>query len=69
MQGLVTTYGGTVDRVPPAHGVVARIRHDGEGVFAGLPQLFAAVRYHSLAALDLPDVAGRHRVGRPAATW
>jgi anthranilate synthase component II len=54
MQGLVTTYGGTVDRVKPAHGVVARISHDGEGVFAGLPQLFAAVRYHSLAALDLP---------------
>jgi anthranilate synthase component 2 len=55
MQGLVTTYGGTVDRVLPAHGVVERIRHDGAGVFEGLPQLFAAVRYHSLAALDLPD--------------
>jgi anthranilate synthase component II len=55
MQGLVTTYGGAVDRVAPAHGVVERIRHDGEGLFAGLPQLFAAVRYHSLAALDLPD--------------
>ncbi len=55
MQGLVTTYGGTVDRVAPAHGVVERIRHDGAGVFTGLPQLFAAVRYHSLAALDLPD--------------
>ena len=54
MQGLVTAYGGTVDRVAPAHGVVARISHDGAGVFAGLPQLFAAVRYHSLAALDLP---------------
>ena len=54
MQGLVTAYGGTVDRVTPAHGVVARINHDGAGVFAGLPQLFAAVRYHSLAALDLP---------------
>ena len=55
MQGLVMTYGGTVDRIAPAHGVVERIRHDGEGVFAGLPQLFAAVRYHSLAALTLPD--------------
>lgn len=55
MQGLVTAYGGTVSRVTPAHGVVARIRHDGAGVFAGLPQLFAAVRYHSLAALDLPS--------------
>jgi anthranilate synthase component II len=55
MQGLVTAYGGAVDRVAPAHGVVERIRHDGAGVFAGLPQLFAAVRYHSLAALDLPS--------------
>ncbi len=54
MQGMVTTYGGTVDRVPPAHGVVERIRHDGAGVFEGLPQLFSVVRYHSLAALDLP---------------
>jgi anthranilate synthase/aminodeoxychorismate synthase-like glutamine amidotransferase len=56
MQGMVATYGGTVDRIEPAHGVVERIRHDGGGVFAGLPQLFAAVRYHSLAALELPDV-------------
>ncbi len=55
MQGMVTTYGGTVDRIAPAHGVVERIRHDGDGVFDGLPQLFAAVRYHSLAALSLPD--------------
>jgi anthranilate synthase component 2 len=55
MQGMVTAYGGVVDRVAPAHGVVERIRHDGLGVFAGLPQLFAAVRYHSLAALELPD--------------
>jgi anthranilate synthase component 2 len=42
MQGLVTTYGGTVDRHPPAHGEVARIEHDGRGLFAGLPQGFAA---------------------------
>ena len=56
LQGLVATYGGSVDRIEPAHGVVERIRHDGAGVFAGVPQLFAAVRYHSLAALELPDV-------------
>jgi anthranilate synthase component II len=55
MQGLVTAYGGTVDRIAPAHGVVERIRHDGVGVFEGLPQLFAAVRYHSLAALTVSD--------------
>ncbi len=56
MQGLVTAYGGTVDRVPPGHGVLARVDHDGSGLFAGLPDGFAAVRYHSLAAVTLPDV-------------
>ena len=57
MQGLVTAYGGTVvqDQHPPAHGEVARIDHDGRGVFTGLPQGFAAVRYHSLTVLDLPS--------------
>ena len=54
MQGLVTAYGGTVSRVPPAHGDVATVRHDGLGVLAGLPQDFAAVRYHSLGAIALP---------------
>ncbi|MGH3361508.1 MAG: anthranilate synthase component II [Nocardioides sp.] len=57
MQGLVTAYGGSVgqDLHLPAHGVVATINHDEEGVFAGLPQDFEAVRYHSLAVLDLPE--------------
>ena len=55
MQGLVTAYGGTVERGVPAHGEVAAIRHDGRGVFAGLPQDFKAVRYHSLVAVALPD--------------
>jgi anthranilate synthase/aminodeoxychorismate synthase-like glutamine amidotransferase len=57
MQGLVTAYGGSVvqDLHTPAHGEVAHIDHDGRGVFTGLPQDFAAVRYHSLAVLDLPD--------------
>jgi anthranilate synthase/aminodeoxychorismate synthase-like glutamine amidotransferase len=54
MQGLVTAYGGTVARLEPAHGDVATIRHDGEGVFVGVPQGFAAVRYHSLGAVDVP---------------
>ena len=53
---MVTTYGGVVDRAVPAHGQVARIHHDGAGVFVGLPQDFDAVRYHSLAAQVLPDV-------------
>ncbi len=54
MQGLVTAYGGRVGRAEPCHGEVARIEHDGLGVFAGLPQGFAGVRYHSLAALEVP---------------
>jgi len=56
MQGLVLAYGGRVDRVPPAHGTVSRVHHNGTGVFTGLPQGFEAVRYHSLAALEVPQV-------------
>ena len=54
MQGLVTAYGGTVERDVPAHGDVSLINHDGRGVFRGLPQDFRAVRYHSLQAVELP---------------
>jgi anthranilate synthase component 2 len=31
------------------------VRHDGTGLFAGLPEPFDAGRYHSLAATRLPD--------------
>ena len=39
------------------HGKTSSISHDGQGVFAGLPDPFTAVRYHSLAAnpAELPD--------------
>ncbi len=55
MQGLVSAYGGRVGQVAPAHGDVAAVHHDGTGAFAGLPTPFEAVRYHSLAALEVPD--------------
>ncbi len=55
MQALVTCFGGTVQQGVPAHGEVARVRHDGRGVLAGLPQDFAAVRYHSLQAVTVPE--------------
>jgi anthranilate synthase component II len=55
MQGLVTAYGGRVERVEPAHGDVAQVRHDADGLFAGIPSPYAAVRYHSLAATEVPD--------------
>jgi anthranilate synthase component 2 len=56
MQGLVSVYGGHVGQVRPAHGDTARVVHDGSLLFGGIPSPFTAVRYHSLAALDLPDV-------------
>ncbi|MET0838075.1 MAG: aminodeoxychorismate/anthranilate synthase component II [Marmoricola sp.] len=56
MQALVTAYGGTVDRIEPAHGEVVQVTHTGAGVLAGIPSPFEAVRYHSLAALAIPDV-------------
>lgn len=62
MQGIVDTFGGRVGRVTPGHGVLARVTHDGAGLFAGVPQGFDAVRYHSLAALELPEVLVRTAV-------
>jgi anthranilate synthase component II len=55
MQALVTAYGGTVERVTPAHGEVASVDHDGSGVFRDLPTPLSMVRYHSLAAIDIPE--------------
>jgi anthranilate synthase/aminodeoxychorismate synthase-like glutamine amidotransferase len=54
MQGMVDVLGGKVGVVEPAHGDVALVHHTGEGVFASVPPEFAAVRYHSQAALDVP---------------
>src|SRR6266404_4125847 len=42
-------YGGDVVRAPRVmHGKTSEIRHDGAGVFAGLPSPLTATRYHSL---------------------
>ena len=56
MQALVTAYGGRVERVDPAHGEVASVAHGGLGVLRGIVSPFDAVRYHSLAAVEVPDV-------------
>ena len=42
-------YGGRVVHAPaPVHGEVARVRHDGRGLFAGLDSPLVGARYHSL---------------------
>jgi anthranilate synthase/aminodeoxychorismate synthase-like glutamine amidotransferase len=56
-QCIGEVFGGRVGRAPvPVHGKTSRIRHDGRGVFAGLPDPFEATRYHSLVV---------HRDGLP----
>ncbi len=48
-QCLGHVFGGAVVRAPhPVHGKVSEISHDGAGLFRGLPNPFAATRYHSL---------------------
>ncbi|MHB8926602.1 MAG: anthranilate synthase component II [Bacillota bacterium] len=48
-QAIAQAYGGTVCRAPYLmHGKISRIRHNGTGLFAGLPNPLTATRYHSL---------------------
>ena len=48
---MVEVFGGKVVRAARLmHGKVSPVRHDGKGLFAGLPQDFQAGRYHSLIA-------------------
>ena len=49
-QAVAAAFGGTIRRERPVHGKPALIRHDGKGLFAGIPNPFTAARYHSLVA-------------------
>jgi anthranilate synthase/aminodeoxychorismate synthase-like glutamine amidotransferase len=51
-------FGGRVVRAPQVmHGKTSWVHHDGQGVFAGLPDPFEATRYHSLVVerSSVPD--------------
>jgi anthranilate synthase component 2 len=57
-QAIGQAFGGRVVKAQRVmHGKVSSVRHDGKGVFAGLPDGFTATRYHSLAVerASLPD--------------
>ena len=56
-QGLAMLAGAAVTRAPePRHGFVSTLTHSGEGIFAGIPQGFEVVRYHSLHVAEVPGV-------------
>ena len=49
-QTIAQAFGGRIVRAKSLmHGKTSRIRHDGKGMFADIPQGFEAMRYHSLA--------------------
>ncbi|NEC08212.1 aminodeoxychorismate synthase component I [Streptomyces sp. SID7909] len=55
-QGLALNSGATVGPAPePRHGRPSPVLHTGEGLYAGMPSPFTAVRYHSLAVSSLPE--------------
>ena len=57
-QSIGQAYGGDVVRAKTImHGKTSRIRHEGKGVFAHLPDAYEATRYHSLVVdrATLPD--------------
>ncbi|MEE2778613.1 MAG: aminodeoxychorismate/anthranilate synthase component II [Acidobacteriota bacterium] len=57
-QALGYAFGAEIELAPRLmHGKISEVRHDGGGMFDGLPDPFPATRYHSLRvrASDLPD--------------
>ena len=49
-QAIGQVFGGDVVRAKTLmHGKTSQIRHEGKGLFAGLPEGFTATRYHSLS--------------------
>ena len=59
LQCIGELYGGEVVRAPRVmHGKTSEVRHNGTGVFLGLPNPLTATRYHSLvvARESVPDV-------------
>jgi anthranilate synthase/aminodeoxychorismate synthase-like glutamine amidotransferase len=55
-QAIVEAFGGEIGQAQQlVHGKASAVRHDGRGVYRGLPERFEAGRYHSLAATRVPE--------------
>ena len=55
-QAIVEAFGGEVGPAKRLmHGKASTVSHDGRGLFAGLPSPLEGGRYHSLAAVSVPD--------------
>jgi anthranilate synthase component 2 len=55
-QAIVEAFGGEIAQARElVHGKASRIRHDGRGIFTGLPEELEVGRYHSLAATRVPE--------------
>ncbi|GAA5037746.1 gamma-glutamyl-gamma-aminobutyrate hydrolase family protein [Microbacterium fluvii] len=57
-QAIAAAFGARVEHAPELmHGMTSLVHHDGDPLYVGLPDPFAATRYHSLAVVPatLPD--------------
>ena len=55
-QAIVEAFGGEIAAARElVHGKACTVKHDGRGLFTGLPTELEAGRYHSLAAETVPD--------------
>jgi anthranilate synthase/aminodeoxychorismate synthase-like glutamine amidotransferase len=56
-QAIVEAFGGEIGLARElVHGKACAVRHDGRGLFTGLPDQLEVGRYHSLAAETIPEV-------------
>ncbi len=55
-QAIIEAYGGQVGKANEVfHGKPSMIQHDGQAMFANLPNPLQVARYHSLAGTQIPD--------------